>query len=679
MSPIPASSIIPTSTSATKTTASTPTAITGENIPDAPSATALNTTASVINSVYSTPTHHRCDRACLANALINYVYTGKMEMTPENVMGMVAFAKMLKIPAVEMWGANLIADSVTLENLATTWDFAKSLNIGLLMDACINLMEEQLIRLISDDIFVRLPGDTVLSLVRSEDLSVDSEEQVFEAISRWVCPGGVVDEERLRIYAPKMLKEVQWHQTTSQFREHLLDNHPIYQTNIECAEGGTLIRLSSCEVYDVSQERWYRLPDLREKRNGPAAVCLPHDNRVFVIGGKNDSAWTASVEFCQLRADWQRQATSSSTDEFWLPAAPMRTARAVLSVTHFRGKIIAAGGYDGNKKVNVVEMFSPPDTRCPLGQWTDLAAMKQPRSFFTLVTTRDTVFALVYDVSQERWYRLPDLREKRNGPAAVCLPHDNRVFVIGGKNDSAWTASVEFCQLRADWQRQATSSSTDEFWLPAAPMRTARAVLSVTHFRGKIIAAGGYDGNKKVNVVEMFSPPDTRCPLGQWTDLAAMKQPRSFFTLVTTRDTVFALGNDERSGNTVEALTAPEGSVDHDNDLTSWIWSTKSPVETLAEIRGASMSPNPTSSIIPTSTSATKTTASTLTHITGDNIPDATSATALTIIASVISSVDSIPTHHRCYRAWPGPTYQCQEFRYMPIGSASNVYADHIH
>nr|VZI49289.1 unnamed protein product [Spirometra erinaceieuropaei] len=91
------------------------------------------------------------------------------------------------------------------------------------------------------------------------------------------------------------------------------------------------------------------------------------------------------------------------------------------------------------------------------------------------------------------------------------------------------------------------------------------------------------------------------------------------------------------------------------------------------------MSPIPTSSIIPTSSSATKTTASTPTAITGENIPDASSATDLGIIAFVISSVDSIPTPHRCDRAWLGLAYQCQEFRHMPIGSASNAYADHIH
>nr|VZI50470.1 unnamed protein product [Spirometra erinaceieuropaei] len=332
---------------------------------------------------------------------------------------------MLKIPAVEIWGANLIADSVTLENLATTWDFAKSLNIGFLMEACINLMETQFIRLISDDLFVRLPGDTVLSLFQSEDLSVDSEEQVFEAISRWVCPCGVVDEERLNTYAPNMLKEVQWHQTTAQFREHLLDNHPIYQTNVECA------RLM-------------------------AAV------------------------------------------EQWIGAAATRRRM------------------------------------CPFNQHSRNGRTPQ------------MIFVFGRDTNQDRWSVLRFDSELQN---------EERV------------ADMEL-------RRYATYSVV--------------GVLSATHFRGRIIAAGGFDGNKKVNVVEIFSPPDSRCPLGQWTDLAAMNQPRTLFTLLTTRDAVFALGGgDGKSGNTVEALTATEGSVDHDNDLTSWIWSTKNPLEALAEIHGA--------------------------------------------------------------------------------------------
>nr|VZI42379.1 unnamed protein product [Spirometra erinaceieuropaei] len=37
-----------------------------------------------------------------------------------------------------------------------------------------------------------------------------------------------------------------------------------------------------------------------------------------------------------------------------------------------------------------------------------------------------------------------------------------------------------------------------------------------------------------------------------------MKQPRSWFTLLTSSNTVFALGNEDGPHNTVEALTAKE-------------------------------------------------------------------------------------------------------------------------
>nr|VZI48866.1 unnamed protein product [Spirometra erinaceieuropaei] len=191
----------------------------------------------------------------------------------------------------------------------------------------------------------------------------------------------------------------------------------------------------------------------------------------------------------------------------------------------------------------------------------------------------------LYDVSQDRWHKLPDLPEKRSGPAAACLPDDSRVFVFGGRDvSSSALASVVFCHLRADWQGQATSA---DFWQPAAPMRTARWGLAATAFRGAILVAGGCDGQRTFNVVEVFSLPDASIPHGQWTELAVMKQSRWFFTLLTSANAVFALGNDDAPKNTAETLTAPGGSTDFGNDLTSWVWLSMSPVETLEWIDGA--------------------------------------------------------------------------------------------
>ncbi|BHF85791.1 BTB And C-terminal Kelch [Sparganum proliferum] len=482
-------------------------------------------------------------------------------------MAVVMFAKMMKLSDLENWGVQFMTNRVNLENLETTWDFARSSNMGPLMETCISLMQAQFMSFVSTDLFLRLPADTVLTLLRNDHLSVDSEEAVFEAISSWVGAGDKeCDNERLRLHAPELLKEVRWCQTTLQFRSRLLNSHPMFQESISCARFMGLVeqwmitadkdkppcpfnrrRRPPQAIFfvfgkDKDQDRWSvlrfdsqvekeeRIADMEKRER--ASYSLVGES-IFVVGG---SCSTSVEEFLVAERRWRKRAS----------LAVGRNGHAAAVLTEAGGEALLGvfGGYNGQY----------------------LSSCE------------------VYEVSRDRWFKLPDLREKRYAAAAACLPGDNRVFVFGGWNASSPLASVEFCQLRADWRERATSS---DFWQPAAPMRTARGGLAATHFRGKIIVAGGY-GVNRLNMVEMFTPPDARCPQGQWTELARMKEPRSLFALLTsTDDAIFALGCWEGSGNTVETFTAPGGSADVSNDLTAWTWSSKKPLETLARIAGA--------------------------------------------------------------------------------------------
>ncbi|VDL98967.1 unnamed protein product [Schistocephalus solidus] len=123
---------------------------------------------------------------------------------------------------------------VTFENLATTWDFASSFKIDLLTEKCLSLMRQRFEEFVATDLFLRMPADTVLTLLRSDDLSVESEEQVIEAISQWICSGDEADDVKLKVHAPAMLKEVQWHQTTFKCRSRLMERYPIFQKSREC-------------------------------------------------------------------------------------------------------------------------------------------------------------------------------------------------------------------------------------------------------------------------------------------------------------------------------------------------------------------------------------------------------------------------------------------------------------
>ncbi|BHF85225.1 hypothetical protein SprV_1002838800 [Sparganum proliferum] len=503
-------------------------------------------------------------------------------------MAVVMFAKMMKLSNLENWGVQFMANRVNFENLATTWDFAKSMRMGSLMKTCINLMQERFRSFVYTDLFLRLPADTVLTLLRNDNLSVDSEEAVFEAISSWVRAGDKeCDNQRLRLHAPEMLKEVRWCQTNVEFRSRLVDSHPMFQESTSCAR------------FMAQVEQWMIIADkdkppcpFNRRRRPPQAIF-------FLVFGKdkNQDRWSV------LRFDPQLEKEERIAD---------MEKREYATYSLVGKSIFVVGGDTAQQEDSTsVEEFLVAERR-----WRKRASLAVGRSCHAAaVLTEAAGEALlgvfggynlndkylssceVYEVSRDRWFKLPDLREKRSGPAAACLPGDSRVFVFGGANGLlSRLASVEFCQLRADWRERATSS---DFWQPAAPMRTARYGLAATHFRGKIIVAGGCGvGGNRLNMVEMFTPPDARCPQGQWTELAGMKESRSCFALLTsTDDAIFALGNDassfssfaQRPGNTVETFTAPGGSADVGKDLAAWSWSSKKPLETLAKIDGAAI------------------------------------------------------------------------------------------
>nr|VZI42028.1 unnamed protein product [Spirometra erinaceieuropaei] len=420
-----------------------------------------------------------------------------------------------------------------------------------------------------------------------------------------------------------MLKEVQWHLTTTQCRSRLMETYPTFWRSFECT--CTLFQIvnwianadheqspcpfnvrsrqkgeKECEAsrhvsgvqdqirvavvpcchvvrdetsrprqtfflfgVEKDQRRWSVLrcdPHLQEEeriaemqKRWWASYSLVNES-IFVVGGGKDS---------------RRVEELLVSEGCWRERAPLNVPRwghaaAVLKVEAVASAVAAAA----NEKMTLIGVFG--GCLKEGNTWTHISACE------------------VYDISLDSWQKLPNLREKRWSPAAATLPGDNRFFVFGGFDGSLHLASVEFCHLAANWQKQATSLSPNEFWLPAAPMRTTRSGLAATHFRGRILVAGGYDSRRLIKSVEMFTPPDASCCLGQWTELSGMKEPRCYFTLLTSSDRIFAIGgNDDEPKNTVEVFTTVECSADIDDYLTSWMWSPLKPFETLHRIVGA--------------------------------------------------------------------------------------------
>ncbi|VDN23226.1 unnamed protein product [Dibothriocephalus latus] len=121
----------------------------------------------------------------LTGLIIEYAYTGQVEITRENVLGLAGLARMVQLPALMDWAVKVLAKSVSTENVELTWDFATSLDSRMLRDVCLRRMAAHFKYFVYSDLFVRLPADAVLHLLQNNHVAVSSEEQLFCAISRW--------------------------------------------------------------------------------------------------------------------------------------------------------------------------------------------------------------------------------------------------------------------------------------------------------------------------------------------------------------------------------------------------------------------------------------------------------------------------------------------------------------
>nr|VZI27084.1 unnamed protein product [Spirometra erinaceieuropaei] len=131
----------------------------------------------------------------LATAFIQYVYTGQVKLTESNVKDMIMLARILKIPNRVNWGTSFMANRTFASNMGLCQVSEYRATDGYLRQSNEKRFED----FVTTEHFVRLPAENVLSLLRSNDLSVRSEDKVIGAIARWVDHADDVHDERLNV------------------------------------------------------------------------------------------------------------------------------------------------------------------------------------------------------------------------------------------------------------------------------------------------------------------------------------------------------------------------------------------------------------------------------------------------------------------------------------------------
>uniref|UniRef100_A0A5K3FA46 BTB domain-containing protein n=2 Tax=Mesocestoides corti TaxID=53468 RepID=A0A5K3FA46_MESCO len=535
-------------------------------------------------------------------AFITFAYTGEIQITPANVQATLIGASFLHIDSVRNFCCRYIEERLSLENLLQVRNFATSFLCSNLVSACDKIIHENFEVLADSPVFYSLSGSELCKLLESDDLQVSSEEKVFHSIIAW-CehPPSDADAETGILGSPKLSRSLQSLASSGTSKDVVTGKfgscdhaNPRLKFLPDLLARVRLPFLSAQFIRDVVSKNAHIRADIQcrdlldEARDllllpnsvppeSCSFACRPRRGQevagiIYAVGGYSADGDCQSIV----------EAYHPLIDR-WEVVESMSTERSRIAVVALKGCLYAIGGLDGSSRLNTVEKFDPKT-----GVWQKVASMNYRRSALGAAVLNGRIYVCggydgvsslrtceVYNPDQNRWQVIPSMTECRSAGGVVAL-EDGRLFAIGGHNGLPIFDSVECYHRRGHHTVAPSDTSTvspvtwswGRVWRQVAPMLHRRCRHGVAVLRGRIFAAGGYNGCyflRSVEVYEPAPPVHSDTGLGQWSEVAGMANPRSRVSLAASGGRLYAIGgfDGERNLNSVECFQQCENSAHH--------------------------------------------------------------------------------------------------------------------
>ncbi|XP_054845840.1 kelch-like protein 5 isoform X3 [Eublepharis macularius] len=406
-------------------------------------------------------------------ALVQYAYTGHLELKEDNIECLLSTACILQLSQVVEACCKFLMKQLHPSNCLGIRSFADAQGCTDLHKVAHNYTMEHFMEVIRNQEFLLLPATEIAKLLASDDMNTPNEETVLNALLTWVRH----DLEPRRKELSKLLAYIRLPLLAPQFLADM-ENNALFRDDIECQK-----LIMEAMKYHLLPER---RPMLQSPRTKPRKSTV---GVVFAVGGMDATKGVAVLEGPMYAVGGHDGWSYLNTVERWDPqarqwnfVASMSTPRSTVGVAVLSGKLYAVGGRDGSSCLKSVECFDPHTNK-----WTLCAQMS-----------------------------------KRRGGVGVTT-WNGFLYAIGGHDAPAsLTSRLSDCVERYD-------PKTD-MWTAVASMSIGRDAVGVCLLGDKLYAVGGYDGQTYLNTVESYDPQTN-----EWTQVAPLCLGRAGACVVTVK------------------------------------------------------------------------------------------------------------------------------------------------
>lgn len=467
--------------------------------------------------------------------ILKYLYTSKINVTEQNVQDIFAVANMYQIPSIFTVCVSFLQKRLSLSNCLAIFRLGLMLDCPRLAVSARNYACERFQLISKDEDFLQLNATELAAILTNDNLNVETEEAVFEAMMRWVLRDPDSREKEL----PDLLDCVRLRLVTDDYLKEKVEKHQLISANPELQQKLKLVKDARGgkmpEVKKIKKEGGGAGKDGESEEKDDEENLLPailNDNLRFGMFVK---------DLILMVNDTGAVAYDPSGNDCFMASVSTQVPKNHVSLVTRENQIFVIGGLfvdEENKEDPLCSYFLQYD---PVStDWLGMPPLPTPRFLFGMAEGENSIFVLggkdlkdkevtmdtvlVYDRQSFKWGESESVPYPVYGHSTVS--HNDVVYVIGGKGDnkSCLKKMCAYDVKRFEWKE-------------LAPMKTARSLFGATLHQDKIYVAGGVTDDGLTDTVEVYD-----IATNTWTDFEPFPQERSSMNLVSLADSLYAVG-----------------------------------------------------------------------------------------------------------------------------------------
>ncbi|XP_068739435.1 uncharacterized protein [Montipora capricornis] len=485
-----------------------------------------------------------CVSAEAMGSLLEFMYTGRIHINLDNVLELLEASNFLSIVKVKKACCQFLENIVDLENCLAIRSIADVFCCDGLSRVVTKYIHQKFLDVSKTEAFMKSGEGDVMNFLSSDDIKIDSEEQVLEILLDWIN----YDPERRKCYKDELLKlvrlqfipasrlqdlkQVSWPLTTTETKQTWKSTARKYYSNVEViavtggCDGSTFLSTVYCFI--PAEKKWMQLPDMQVPRwRHQVVVC---DDNLLVIGGLRDVCVKEPISaFVEM---------FSGQTNVWVPV-PQQPAVRDIEIDSF-------GAVSTGSRVLVVGGIDSKANKCT-----------------------SSVYSIEFGEDTSRVVPLSSLLVPRAGHCLVTI--GDCAYTIGG-------FQTPFTHTPPDGLKVVECYDLEgDAWNVVQPMNERRVFAAAVAFKDKIFVFGGSDGDNILSSCEVYDPE-----LNQWQTIAPMLVPRMRHSAVVHKDKIYVIGGlSAREGPGLKSVECyvfeenrwtkepdmPSGSFDHQSNV----------------------------------------------------------------------------------------------------------------